>query len=276
MTFPSPGSRLAAFLRPIAHRGLHGWAGGPAENTAPAFEAALAASYGIECDVRPVADGTPIIFHDETLERLIGGTERVCQVEADRICALRLRNTDTKVMTFAGVLALVAGRVPILAEIKSAWRLPERAFLERLAVAAASYPGPLAFMSFDPVLLAALKDLVPGIPRGLVSGALDRDTAWIARLGAARACRLTHLLEWREASPAFVAYEASALPTPVTRFVREGLGLPLFAWTVRSPDEWEAVRPWADALIFEGWRPELPETALPSPPPHGDVSKAAG
>ena len=57
----------AAFLKPIAHRGLHD----PAriENSAAAFEAAIAHGYGIECDLRPAACGTPMVFHDETLMR---------------------------------------------------------------------------------------------------------------------------------------------------------------------------------------------------------------
>ena len=55
----------AAFLRPIAHRGLHDHLQGRIENTAPAFEAALERGYGIECDVRPAAGGLPVVFHDE-------------------------------------------------------------------------------------------------------------------------------------------------------------------------------------------------------------------
>ena len=68
----------AAFLKPIAHRGLHDAAKGRIENTAPAFEAALAKGYGIECDVRPAACGTPMVFHDDTLERLIEGERCPC------------------------------------------------------------------------------------------------------------------------------------------------------------------------------------------------------
>ena len=45
----------SAFLKPIAHRGLHDAAKGIIENTVPAFEAAIARGYGIECDVRPAA-----------------------------------------------------------------------------------------------------------------------------------------------------------------------------------------------------------------------------
>ena len=49
---------LTAFLRPIAHRGLHDRRQGRIENTAPAFLAAIDKSYGIECDLQAAADGT--------------------------------------------------------------------------------------------------------------------------------------------------------------------------------------------------------------------------
>jgi len=63
----------AAFIRPIAHRGLHSARKGIIENTGPAFEAAIAKGYGIECDVRAAADGLPVVFHDERLNRLVEG-----------------------------------------------------------------------------------------------------------------------------------------------------------------------------------------------------------
>ena len=41
--------------RPFAHRGLHGPDTGP-ENSLAAFEAAVAQGYGIECDLRLLAE----------------------------------------------------------------------------------------------------------------------------------------------------------------------------------------------------------------------------
>ena len=66
---------------------------------------------------------------------------------------------------------------------------------------------------------------------------------------------MRHLLESRPAAPDFYAYQVRALPTPVTRFVREVLGMPLFTWTVRSPEERAIAARWADAPIFEGYEP---------------------
>jgi hypothetical protein len=32
-------------------------------------------------------------------------------------------------------------------------------------------------------------------------------------------------------------------------------GMPVAAWTVRSPEQWARVRLFADTPMFEGWRP---------------------
>src|SRR5690348_14108028 len=66
-----------AFLRPIAHRGLHNAAKGIVENTTAAFTAAIDKGYGIECDLRPASDGTPFVFHDAEFKRLIDAPGRL-------------------------------------------------------------------------------------------------------------------------------------------------------------------------------------------------------
>jgi glycerophosphoryl diester phosphodiesterase len=245
----------AAFLKPIAHRGLHDVGKGLVENTAAAFEAALAKGYGIECDVRPAACATPMIFHDDTLERLIEHSDPLGAHDAPALKRFKFRNNDARMLDLADLLALVAGRQPILAEIKSEWGPPERPFLQAIANLAAAYRGPLALMSYDPAVMAVLKELVPQVPRGIVSGMIEDEPHWRDHLGPERAYRLSHLLESRDAAPDFYAYHVGALPTPVTRFVREVLGLPLFTWTVRSEEERTIAARWADAPIFEGYEP---------------------
>lgn len=245
----------ALFLKPIAHRGLHDSAKGQVENTGAAFSAALAKGYGIECDVRPAAGGTPMIFHDDTLERLVEHTGPLSAHDAAALKRFKFRNNDARMLDLADLLALVDGRQPILAEIKSEWAPPDRPFLQAIATLAAAYRGPLALMSYDPAVMAVLKELVPDVPRGIVSGMIEDEPHWRDRLGPERAYRLSHLLESRAAAPDFYAYHVGALPTPVTRFVREVLGLPLFTWTVRTPEERAIAARWADAPIFEGYEP---------------------
>ncbi|HEY8248071.1 MAG TPA: glycerophosphodiester phosphodiesterase family protein [Hyphomicrobium sp.] len=245
----------AAFLKPIAHRGLHDAAKGIIENTVLAFEAAMARGYGIECDVRPAACSTPMVFHDLTLERLIEAEGPIAAREAATLKRLSYRTVGGSMIDLADLLHLVNGRVPLLIEIKSEWEAPDARYLEAIAATAAAYRGPIALMSFDPAVMTGIRALAPQIPRGIVSGLFAGDCWWRGKLGPERAYSLSHLLESGPAAPDFYAYDVAALPTPVTRFVREVLGLPLFTWTVRTQEQREVAARWADAPIFEGYEP---------------------
>jgi glycerophosphoryl diester phosphodiesterase len=241
-----------AFLRPIAHRGLHVPEGDRIENTAPAFGAAIEKGYGIECDLRPAADGTPMVFHDLSLGRLIDARGRITDYGPADLARMRYKRADTRIMTLADLIDLVDARVPLLVEIKSEWDDTDPAFLKAIVKQAKRAKGPLALMSFDPGVMAKIKEAAPKIPRGIVSGQYKGDGWWLDTLDPDRAYRLTHLLESGPAAPSFYAYHVRSLPTPVTRFVRECLGLPLFTWTVRTPAELRTAEDWADAPIFEG------------------------
>lgn len=247
------------FLRPIAHRGLHGApAAGAVENTMAAFRQAIAAGYGIECDLRPARGGLPIVFHDETIERLIEGQGKVADIDAAALGCLSYRGVpEERIPTFAALLELVAGRVPLLVEIKSEWQPPDQGFLAEVARLAAAYSGPVALMSFDPGVIAPMRELAPCVPRGIISGNYLKESTedhwWEHVLTRERAERLTHLLESGPAEPSFYAYDVNALPTPVTRYVRDVQRLPLFTWTVRTAAQHETARLHADAPIFEGF-----------------------
>ncbi len=253
-----------AFFHPFAHRGLHdaglhGSGRARIENTAPAFAAAITGGYGIECDLQPLADGTPVVFHDETIDRLIEGTGRIDQFSRGQCKKLRykaeLGGAKTGIITFADFLHMVGGQVPLLVEIKTEWRPMPVAFLRQIAELCRAYQGPLALMSFDPAVMVAMRDLAPGIPRGIVAGEYKGKGWWLDQLGPERAYALTHLLECGPVAPQFISYHVKALPSPVTRFLREGLNMPLFCWTVRTPEERATAAQYADAPTFEGYEP---------------------
>jgi glycerophosphoryl diester phosphodiesterase len=248
----------STFLRPTAHRGLHDNARGVIENSEPAFEAAIQRSYGIECDLRAAADGVPVVFHDSTIDRLVDGRGPIDRLSIKAMKKLRYRDIRaTRIMTLAEFLELVDGRVPVLLEIKSEWTLPHPLFLRRIANQLKSYKGPAAVMSFDPACIAPFRDLAPATPRGIVSGSYSGAGWWPRKISAKRAAALRDCLEAGIAAPQFFAYEVAALPTPVMQFARTVAGLPVFAWTVRSVDDRAIASYWADAMIFEGFRPKL-------------------
>src|SRR5690606_10823822 len=117
------------FLRPIAHRGLHDAAEGIIENTAPAFEAAISRGFGIEGALRPASGGTPFVFHDSTLDRLIDADGPIAAREPAQLSRLCYRGQSTRIISYSDLLDLVAGNVPLLVEIKSDWDEPNPAFL---------------------------------------------------------------------------------------------------------------------------------------------------
>ena len=246
------------FLRPIAHRGLHDAAKGVIENTAPAFEAAIARGYAIECDLESAADGLPVVFHDDTLDRLTTDTGPVAQLAPDSLKRIRYRGSDAPgILTFAEFLALCGARVPLVVEIKSDWSPPNLAFLDSIGRLASAHKGPIALMSFDPVVMAALAPRTPGIPRGIVSGRYrDSDgTPWWPELPAWRAFCLRNLIEDRGVPPDFYAHEVDALPTFATRIARNLFRRPLLTWTVRTEADRARAAAYADAPIFEGYEP---------------------
>ena len=174
------------------------------------------------------------------------------------LARLRYRSQDARILTFAEFLGLVAGRVPLLVEVKSEWDPPDRAFLGEIARLAAGYEGALALMSFDPAVMTVLKDLAPGVARGIVSGGYrdeHGETWWPEKISPERGRRLADLLESGPVEPHFFAYHVKSLPTPVTELQRKVMGLPLFTWTVRSPEDRAIAAQWADTPIFEGFEP---------------------
>jgi glycerophosphoryl diester phosphodiesterase len=245
----------AAFLRPIAHRGLHHAKRGIIENTAPAFLAAIEKGYGIECDVRPAADGLPVVFHDETLKRLVDGSGPVARVTQRQLKTLRHRIGGAPILTFAELLDLVSGRVPLLIEIKSEWEAPQKSFLKQIAATASAYNGPIALMSFDPAIMTGIRSLASNLPRGMISGNYVGRGWWGRRITGKRAASLRNFLESGPVVPDFYAYDVNALPTPVTEYARAVHGLPLFTWTVRTAKQRRIAAQWADAMIFEGFEP---------------------
>lgn len=242
-------------IRPIAHRGLHDASRGLIENTLPAVEAAIARGYGVEIDVRPALGGEPVVFHDTALDRLTTATGPVGALSPGALRAIPLRGSDAHVPTLDELLSQVAGRTPILIEIKSDWS-GDGAFATRVAEIMRAHRGYTAAMSFDPAVMEAFAEAAPELPRGLVAERFDNAHYW-NKLGAARRFTLRNLLSAAHVRPHFIAYDISALPALAPAFGRRMLGWKILTWTVRTEAERVRAARCADAMIFEGFLPEL-------------------
>jgi glycerophosphoryl diester phosphodiesterase len=237
--------------RPVAHRGLHDAEKGIIENTPSAFAAAVAARYGIECDLQLSADGEAMVYHDDTLGRLTDGEGRLDAMTAAALKRLAFKASADRMITLGELCDFVAGRVTLLIEMK---RQPDGGgrLVARTAKVLSGYRGPAAVMSFDANAVAALRASAPRLPRGLAApGRLRRPHGLPAAVRDALA-ELGHALH---AHPQFIAYSVTDLPAALPMMARRLLGLPLLVWTVRSTQERQTSERYADQMIFEGFRP---------------------
>ena len=243
----------ATFLtRPFAHRGFHDVADGRPENSLAAAEAAITHGYGIELDVQGTADAGAVVFHDYALNRLTEAKGAVRQRTTGELAEIQLTGGDEGIPSLSKFLELVAGRVPILLEIKDQdGALGENVGVLESAVAAAieGYDGDVALMSFNPHSVAALKDLAPERPCGLVTGPLPGDR-WA--VPEAVLARLREIPDYTRTGSVFISHQASDLDRPRVAELKRG-GATIICWTVRSLEEELAARTVADNVTFEGY-----------------------
>lgn len=240
--------------RPIAHRGLHDRASGRIENAPAAFRAAIERGFGIECDLQLSGDGEAMVFHDFVLDRLTGASGRVDAQPASALREITLAGSSgDRIPTFADLLALVAGRVPLVVEIKSRHD-GDPALARRAAALAADYAGPLAFKSFDPGVVADLLACAPARPRGIVAmGAYEEKH--FPGITPAQGHALANLLHFEVSRPDFLSWHCADLPSAAPFLCRTALGLPVMTWTVRDAAEARRVAAHADQIVFEGFDP---------------------
>jgi glycerophosphoryl diester phosphodiesterase len=90
------------------------------ENTMGAFKAAIKAGANyIEFDVRKSRDGKLIIFHDDTLDRMIKKSGKIEEVTLSRIKNLRTHKQKEKIPQLKEIIKKFKKRVNFMIELKS-------------------------------------------------------------------------------------------------------------------------------------------------------------
>ncbi|MGL4404353.1 MAG: glycerophosphodiester phosphodiesterase [Notoacmeibacter sp.] len=231
----------ALFAKPIAHRGLHDMNRTRFENTLSAFEAAAQAGYAIECDVVLSADGVPMVFHDLTLDRLTTEAGEVIDRTSAELGKLQIGGTADCIPTLTKALELVAGRVPMIIELKGHDK-NEVKLVAAVAKVLADYEGEAAIMSFDHWLVRRFPLDAAGIPAGLTAE-------------GSKASDLEKHFAMLSADLSFVSYNVHHLPNRFVSFCQEKLAMPIITWTVRTPETIAITDTYADQMTFEGFNP---------------------
>jgi len=239
--------------QPVAHRGLHDAARGIIENMPAAAEAAVAGNFAIECDIQLTADGEAMVHHDDELGRLTEGSGTLLTKTAAELKAVHFKATSERMMTLAELCDLVAGRVPLVIEVKSHFD-GDRKLVKRLAEVLSAYNGPAVGMSFDPDQVIALRELLPSRPRGIVAEHEYTAEDW-PEASAEQRHGMTQLRHFFRTQPDFVAYWVNELPSAAPWLARNVFRCPLLTWTVRTPEQRARAARHADQMIFEGFVP---------------------
>lgn len=232
---------------PVAHRGYHDMNRDVWENTLSAFSRAVEAGFAIECDIQLSADSVPMIFHDDKLERLCGIPGDVRERTAAELSMLAVGGTADRIPTLKQMLELVAGRVPLVIEIKGRTPEDDDGFVEDVLEVLEGYQGKVALMSFDHHILRGLKDAGAPYPVGLT--AMGDKPEEFFRHDEAMQLGLD-----------FISYHWPHLPNSFITARRQA-GIPVITWTVRDANGIEHTYSHAEQMTFEGFDPrETPAT----------------
>ncbi len=230
----------------IAHRGLH--TKELPENSIGAIVNALEAGYPIELDVRQIADGNIVIFHDESLARMTHQDGYTKNLVTNELSSYKLAGTEFTIPTLEEVLQIVDGQVPLLIEIKNEGKVGE--LESKLWSILKNYNGEFAIQSFNPYTLEWFKNNAPHVWRGQLSSFFkDVNLSFFKKFALKRM-----LLNKKVSCPNFISYDTRFLPN---YYVKRYKKIPLLAWTVNSQSEYMRVVKYCDNIIFENFEPKI-------------------
>lgn len=238
----------------IAHRGASREA---PENTMAAYRLALElGATAVETDVHTTLDGEVLVIHDPTTERTTGVPRVVAETTAAELRTLD--GGSWKGAAYAGerlpllgeLLDLVRGRAVLCLELKSGKELVPRVveLIDQRAMR-----GDIVLFSFDAALLSEGKAAMPDVPALLLAKPSGQPPSY----GPA------HVEEAVALGADLVGFAHRALPREAVEEAHRR-GLPVFSWTVNTPDDARRLRDWGvDGLITDD--PAMVVAALASP-----------
>jgi len=229
---------------PVAHRGYHDLNNQVWENTLSAFTRACDAGFAIECDVQLASDSVPVVFHDSDLQRLCGIRGDLRERTSAELAMLAVGGTKDRIPTLKQMLKLVAGRVPLVIEIKGRSSDEDDGFADAVLEILEGYEGKVALMSFDHHILRDLKVSGSPYPVGLTAEG-NKPEEFFAHDEA------------MQMGLDFISYYWGHLPNSFVSAQRTA-GIPVITWTVRDENARAATYTHADQMTFEGFDPRTP------------------
>ena len=163
---------------------------------------------------------------------------------------IRLADTDETIPTFAEVLALVNGRVPLLIELKG--ETTDVSLCAPVAALLRDYRGPYCIESFNPMLLGEMKKHLPDVCRGMLYTNVCHEKKRYSLLNMLLTAMALNVI----AKPDFIAYNQvyrHSLPVRITTRLYHA---PHLVWTTRGDRERAEARAHGEHAIFEVYEKE--------------------
>jgi len=208
------------YPRIVAHRG--GGALAP-ENTLGAIRLGAAMGFkGVEFDVMLAGDGTPVLIHDETVDRTTDGRGEVSKMSFAELSVFRIQENE-RIPKYEEAVALCR-ELGLWANVEIK---PAKGYERKTGEAVARMTRELwrgaaqapVLSSFSVEALAGARSVAPEVPRGYLVDSLPAD--WLDTLrrlgGVALHCN------WKKLEPRAVADAHEA-------------GYAVLLWTVNEPD----------------------------------------
>ncbi len=211
----------------IAHRGDRAFA---PENTLAAFtQAALKGADGIEFDVKLTSDGEVIVLHDQTVDRTTNGRGNVARLtlaalkELDASIQFPGQFPGEKIPTLKEVFETVGRKLYMNVELTN-YATPRDALVPRVVelVRKHGLQDRVLFSSFFPRNLRKAEELLPEVPRGLLT--------WAGLMGF-----WGRTIGWRRNYAALHPYHTDVTAGLVERV--HAAGKQVNPWTVNSRDD---------------------------------------
>jgi glycerophosphoryl diester phosphodiesterase len=156
--------------RLLGHRGAS--ASAP-ENTLVSFRKALAeGADGLEIDVRILRDGTPVVMHDDSVDRTTDGNGLLSEYDVESLGGLDAgapfaeEFRGERVPLLDEVLDELLGKTLLALDLKDA--MPETTYRALAERHRANRDAHVLVASFETEILAGARDHMPALPRALV------------------------------------------------------------------------------------------------------------
>ena len=231
-----------------AGRGLYDPDKGIPENSIAAFRAALDHGYGVTMDVRVTADGVPVVFRDERLYRMTGAEGSVEDRMLEELHELKLAGTEEEIPTLEEALAVIAGQVPVLIELKVFDENVEYLCAEVCDVLD-TYEGVFAIQTTDPRVLRWYRQERNEYIRGqIVDYQMSSGYTWKNRVWDlfCNSLFMNFLTE-----PDFISCSLTTRYNPSVWLCRLLYRIPRFLWTAMTMEDYEDIKMDGAIAVFE-------------------------